>query len=93
MNKKYYLIQLVDSQGATFLLRRNGKVFHRTNHGLDKTYKSLRGAKKKAQSIQKKINALNRPDKINVVQVTFRPCNPLLPDGFYEPVNEVVASF
>lgn len=92
ITRKYYLIQLVDrSTDATFWLRKDGKAFFWNNHGNDKEYKNLGSAIKKARSLHNKTNA---PEpRINVVEVTFRPCNPELPDGYYEPVNRVVSTF
>lgn len=107
ITRKYYLIQLVD-QGNLYWLRKDCKSFHWTNHGKDKEYKSLRGAIKKARFLEKfrqnlwvrklpSAEGVNGPPaaepKINVVEVTFRPCNPQLPNGFYEPVGRVVATF
>lgn len=90
ITRKYYLIQLVD-QGNLYWLRKDCKSFHWTNHGKDKEYKNLGSAIKKAKRLAHRVNA---PEpKINVVEVTFRPCNPQLPNGFYEPVGRVVATF
>lgn len=103
ITRKYYLIQLID-QGNSYWLRKDCKSFHWTNHGKDKEYKSLGAAIKKARFLEKfahnlwvrKLPASGLPTsepKINVVEVTFRPCNPLLPGGFYEPVNRTVCTF
>lgn len=92
ISRKYYLIQLVDrSTNSVFWLRKDGKAFHWTNHGNDKEYKTLGAAVRKARSVHGRVHA---PEPIiNVVEVTFRPCNPELIDGFYEPVGKVVATF
>lgn len=90
ITRKYYLIQLVD-QGNLYWLRKDGKAFHWHNHGNDKEYKHLSAAIKKAMDLLNRVNATE--PKINVVEVTFRPCNPQLPNGFYEPVGRVVATF
>lgn len=98
ISRKYYLIQLVDN-GSTYWLRKDGKSFRWTNHGNDKEYKTLGAAVKKAQRanfiIKKRHAAVQAPEpsiSVNVVEVTFRPCNPELLDGFYEPVNKVVVT-
>lgn len=88
--KKYYLIQLVDGT-QEYWLRKDCKAFHWHNHGNDKQYKKLGAAMKKAKSLLPKLNA---PEpKINVVEVSFQPCNPELQEGYYKPVHRVVGSF
>ena len=84
INRKHYLIQLVESDGGTFTLRKNCRVFKWTNHGLDKEFKTLGPAIKLATKLHNRLR--NQNSTINVVEVTFAPCTPELPDGFYKPV-------
>jgi hypothetical protein len=91
ITRKHYLIQLVTVDGTTAWLRNDCRHFHWTNHGKDKVYKSLAGAIKCAQKLHRRLADKN--NKLNVVEVTFQPCNPELPDGFYEPVNRAVHTF
>ena len=89
--EKYYLIQLVEKAGSEFWLRHDCKAFHWHNHGNDKQYKNLGSAVKMATKASKRLR--DNTAKVNVVEVTFRPCNPELLDGYYEPVMRVVQSF
>ena len=82
--QKYYLIQLIEA-GNVYWLRNNGRSFHWNNHGKDKEYKSLGAARKLVAKLRTKTNG-----PVNAVEITFRPCNPELPDGYYEPVQRVV---
>lgn len=86
--RKYYLIQLVVDSGSEYWLHKNGRVFNWTNHGEDKEYKNLGSAVSMARKAHKRLR--DNAAKVNVVEVTFRPCNPELPDGYYEPVKRDV---
>jgi hypothetical protein len=87
-NKKHYQIRLTQG-GNTYWLRKGGKVFHWCNHGKDQRYQTLSAANRKAARIR--VNpSIGLEDKVEVVEVAFKPCNLLLPDGFYEPVFSVV---
>ena len=92
MNRKYYLIKLVEaSSGCEFWLRRDLKGFQWYNHGKDKEYKNLGSAVARAGKITAGLRRRGDMDStIHVVEVTFEPCNPLLPDGYYRPVQTVV---
>lgn len=90
ISRKYYLIQL-DDQGTKYWLRRDGRTFKWYNHGKDKEYKTLGPALKMARRLHARAHAPT--PTINVVEVTFRLCNPELPDGYYEPVHTTVATF
>lgn len=91
ITRKYYLIQLVEDSGQDYWLRNDCRHFHWNNHGKDKEYKFLSAAITRAKKIRKRL--VNQNQILNVVEVTFKPCNPLLPDGFYEPVKRSVATF
>lgn len=88
ISRKHYLIQL-ERNGDRYWLRNNNRGFFWNNHGKDKEYKSLTAATKRAYALSR----VCCHEKINVVEVTFRPCTPELPDGFYEPVQKIIASF
>lgn len=92
-NKKYYLIKYVSEDGHEFVLQRNGRVFVWNNYGKNKEYKQLIAARRAAIRIRGTSKFKNDSGKVVVVGVTFSPCNPLIPDGFYKPVETVVASF
>lgn len=95
--KKHYLIQLISSK-QVYWLNKAGHTFRWTNHGEDKQYKNLGSAIKMAEALRKgmvraRYGHLPPLDEtINVVEVTFKPCNPELPDGFYEAVRTPVYS-
>lgn len=100
MFKTHYIIQL-DGSGLTFYLNRSGKAFHvkgSVRHGaVPKEFKTLKGAFARAKSLYTRLVANNqiRPEddqNIHVVEVSYRPCNPLLPDGFYKPVHTKVVT-
>lgn len=84
IDKKHYLIKLTESNGDSYWLRNNCRVFHWCNHGKDKEYQSLAPAIKMATKIHQKFK--NTTSKISVVKVTYELCNPEIPDGFYRPV-------
>lgn len=90
ITRKHYLIQL-DDRGTKYWLRRDGRTFKWYNHGKDKEYRTLGPAIKMARSLLAR--AHSPTPTINVVEVTFRLCNPELPDGYYEPVHTTVATF
>lgn len=97
-NEKFYIIQLVESETSKYVLRKDCKKFHWHNFGGDKEYKLLGSAIKMAHKCRRRVaNKLNpdftRTAPIHVIEVTYRPCNPELQDGFYEPVKRVVATF
>ena len=87
-NKKHYQIKLTQG-GNTYWLRKGGKVFHWCNHGKDMEYRTLGAANRKAIQIRNNKN-IGPEDLVQVIEVTFKLCNPLLPDGFYEPVYTIV---
>lgn len=88
INRKHYLIQLIESSGKEYWLRKDTKAFHWHNHGKDKEYKSLAAAIKRAVRIHNRLRDNN--STIHVVEVTFKPCTPELQDGFYKPVKRAV---
>lgn len=92
ITRKYYLIQAVNrlNHKDSMWLHKSNRVFKWHNHGEDKEYKNLSSAVKRAVSIGPSIT---NNYSINVVEVTFKPCTPELPDGYYEPVNRVVHTF
>ena len=87
--RKHYIIRFTDQHGCTFYLNRNLRAFKWTNHGKDKEYKTLKPALKKAQALRHKL-LQQEYGKVEVLKVTYEPCNPELPDGYYRPVQTVV---
>jgi hypothetical protein len=96
-NTKFYIIQLVESETRKYVLRKDCKEFHWHGFGGDKEYKNLGSAIKMAQICRRRLDNKLNPDfsatlKLQLVEVTFEPCNPELPDSFYKPVKRVLTS-
>ena len=78
---KYYLIELTDKDGYMYYLRNNGKSFHWTNHGKDKTYKNLTCAQKKVDYLRRRVPS---SQTISLIEVSEVSTNVELPNGFYK---------
>jgi hypothetical protein len=88
IDKKYYLIKLTYNNDA-YWLRKGGRIFKWTNHGKDQEYKSLTTAIKKAEKLSFSPSTGSK-DVLEVIEVTYKPCNSKLPDGFYAVVYNSV---
>lgn len=92
MTKTYYLVRFTDPVGSIFWLYKNRSHGRYKLHWLKseklKEYRTFKPAHNMAHQLSRHKQLAD--GTIDVVQVTFRPTNPLLPDGFYEPVETAV---
>ncbi len=88
--KKHFIVRYVTADGDSYYLDRTGKTLYWHNVLGDKEYKTLGRARNKALYLHRRFLRADRKGAIEVCEVTFRPTNPLLPDGFHEPVKTPV---